>query len=173
MRTFHNGGLPYSIVMVKHSIKVGFSFGLTSGIITTLGLMVGLHSGTGSKLVVLGGILTIAVADAFSDALGIHIAEESENVHTPKEVWESTISTFFSKFLFALIFIIPILLFELSTAILVSVIWGLSVLSLISFSMAREQGKSPWKVVVEHLVIALVVVAITHYVGDWISSRFS
>lgn len=146
---------------------------MTSGIITTLGLMVGLHSGTGSKLVVLGGILTIAIADAFSDALGIHIAEESENVHTPKEVWESTISTFFSKFLFALMFIIPILLFELSTAILVSVIWGLSVLSLISFSMAREQGKSPWKVVAEHLIIALVVVAITHYVGDWTSSRFS
>lgn len=159
--------------MIKHSIKIGFSFGLTSGIITTLGLMVGLHSGTGSKLVVLGGILTIAIADAFSDALGIHIAEESENVHTPKEVWESTISTFFSKFLFALMFIIPILLFELSTAILVSVIWGLSVLSLISFSMAREQGKSPWKVVAEHLIIALVVVAITHYVGDWTSSRFS
>ncbi|GAI31399.1 unnamed protein product, partial [marine sediment metagenome] len=39
---------------MKHSIKTGFSFGLTSGIITTLGLMVGLHSSTGSKLVVIG-----------------------------------------------------------------------------------------------------------------------
>jgi len=28
---------------MKHSLKTGFSFGLTSGIITTLGLMVGLH----------------------------------------------------------------------------------------------------------------------------------
>ena len=66
---------------MNHSIKTGFSFGLTSGIITTLGLIVGLNSGTGSKLVVLGGILTIAIADAFSDALGIHISEESENKH--------------------------------------------------------------------------------------------
>jgi VIT1/CCC1 family predicted Fe2+/Mn2+ transporter len=159
--------------MVKHSIKIGFSFGLTSGIITTLGLMVGLHSGTGSKVAVLGGVLTIAIADAFSDALGIHVAEESENVHSPKEIWEATISTFFSKFLFALTFIIPILLFELSTAILVSIIWGLSVLSIISFGMAKEQGENPWKVVAEHVIIALIVVVITHYVGDWISSRFS
>jgi VIT1/CCC1 family predicted Fe2+/Mn2+ transporter len=92
---------------MKHSLKVGFSFGLTSGIITTLGLMIGLYSGTHSKLAVLGGILTIAIADALSDALGIHISEESENKHTTKEIWESTISTFFSKFIFALTFVIP------------------------------------------------------------------
>jgi hypothetical protein len=72
--------------MMKHSLKTGFSFGLTSGIITTLGLMVGLHSGTHSKFVVIGGILTIAVADAFSDALGIHVSEETENKHATKEV---------------------------------------------------------------------------------------
>jgi VIT1/CCC1 family predicted Fe2+/Mn2+ transporter len=158
--------------MMKHSLKIGFSFGLTSGIITTLGLMVGLHSGTHSKLVVLGGVLTIAIADAFSDALGIHISEESENKHTTKEIWESTISTFFSKFGFALTFVIPLLLFELSTAIVVSVIWGLSLLSILSFSIAKEQKAKPWRVVAEHLIIALIVIVITHHVGDWISSTF-
>ena len=58
---------------MKHSIKIGFSFGLTSGIITTLGLIVGLNSGTRSRLAVVGGVLTIAIADAFSDASGIHL----------------------------------------------------------------------------------------------------
>ena len=47
---------------MRLSLKIGFSFGLTSGVITTLGLMVGLHSGTNSKLAVMGGILTIAIA---------------------------------------------------------------------------------------------------------------
>ena len=50
---------------MKTSTIKGVSFGLTSGIITTLGMMVGLNFSTGSKLVVLGGILTIAIADAF------------------------------------------------------------------------------------------------------------
>lgn len=40
----------------------GVHFGLTSGVITTLGLMVGLHSGTHSLRAVAGGILTIAIA---------------------------------------------------------------------------------------------------------------
>ncbi|PIP12020.1 MAG: hypothetical protein COT45_00430 [bacterium (Candidatus Stahlbacteria) CG08_land_8_20_14_0_20_40_26] len=157
---------------MRHSLKTGFSFGLTSGIITTLGLMVGLHSGTHSKLVVLGGILTIAIADALSDALGIHISEESENKHSVKEIWEATGSTFFSKFIFALTFIVPVLLFELSTAIMISIIWGLSMLSIISFSIAKEQGARPWRVVAEHLIVALVVIVITHYVGHWIASAF-
>lgn len=158
---------------MKHSLKVGFSFGLTSGVITTLGLMVGLHAGTHSQLAVIGGILTIAVADAFSDALGIHISEESEGIHTSREIWESTLSTFFSKLVFALTFLIPVLLLELSTAIIVSVIWGLLALSIFSFSIAREQKTNPWKVVAEHLIIALMVIALTHCLGSWINLTFS
>lgn len=158
--------------MKKHSFKIGFSFGVTSGIITTLGLIVGLHSGTHSKLVVIGGILIIAIADAFSDALGIHISEESENKHSSKEIWESTISTFISKFAFASTFLIPILLLELSTAIIISVIWGLLVLAILSFNIAREQQKKPWKIISEHIIIALLVIITTHYVGDWISTTF-
>jgi len=157
---------------MKHSYKIGFRFGLTSGIITTIGLMVGLHSGTHSKLVIIGGILTIAIADAFSDALGIHISEESENKHMPKEIWQSTIATFVSKFVFALAFILPVLLLELSIALVISIIWGLSILCLLSFIIAKEQKKRPWKVIAEHLIIALIVIVATHYAGNWISKTF-
>lgn len=150
----------------------GLSFGLTSGIITTMGMMVGLESGTKSKIVVLGGIVTIAIADAFSDALGMHISEESEAKHSRKEVWEATISTFLAKFLFALTFLFPILMFTLDTAVIVSVIWGLSVITLISYLMARNQKIKPWKVIAEHLLIAVIVIAITHYVGHWVAAVF-
>jgi len=86
---------------------------LTSAVITTLGLMIGLHSGTHSKLAVIGGILTIAVADAFSDALGIHMSEESEGKHTAREIWLSTIFTFLFKLVFGLSFAIPALILDL------------------------------------------------------------
>jgi len=158
---------------MKHSLKTGFSFGLTSGIITTLGLMVGLHSGTHSRIAVIGGILTIAVADAFSDALGIHISEESENKHTQKEIWEATGSTFLSKFIFALTFAVPLLIFQLATAIIVSVFWGLSLLGSFSYLMARQQKVNPWIVVIEHLVVAIIVISITHHIGDWIGTKFN
>ena len=156
---------------MKHSLKVGFSFGITSGIITTLGLMVGLHSGTNSRLAVIGGILIIAVADAFSDALGIHISEEFENRHTAKQIWASTVATFFSKFAFSLSFVVPVLLLELSTAIIVSIIWGFLMLSILSYKMSKYQNVNPWKVIVEHLLIVSIVIITTHYLGDWIASK--
>ncbi len=143
---------------------------MTSAVITTLGLMVGLHSGTHSKIVVLAGILTIAVADAFSDALGIHVSEEAENTHTAKEIWGATVVTFLTKFLFAMTFVVPVLLLSLSAAIIVNLIWGLSILTVLSYVIARSQGKPPWKIVGEHLMIAIVVIAVTHWMGDWIGT---
>jgi len=67
---------------MKKSLKTGISFGLTSGTITTLGLMIGLNSGTNSRGIIIGGILTIAIADSLSDALGIHISEEADHTRT-------------------------------------------------------------------------------------------
>ncbi|MDD5723723.1 MAG: hypothetical protein PHY29_08310 [Syntrophales bacterium] len=155
---------------MKDSLRTGISFGLTSAVITTLGLMVGLHSGTGSKLVVLGGVFTIAIADAFSDALGIHISEESENIHATRQIWGATITTFMTKFIFALTFVVPVLLLPLFTAIIVSLVWGLSILTILSYFMAKAQGERPWKTVGEHVLIAIVVIAITHWVGDWVAT---
>ena len=158
---------------MREQLRLGVSFGMTSAVITTLGLMVGLHSGTHSKAVVLGGILTIAIADAFSDALGIHVSEESEDLHTPVQIWEATLVTFMAKLLFALTFAVPVLLLPLSRAILVSLVWGLSILAVLSYAMARTRGEKPWKVVGEHILIAIVVVAITHWVGDLIGRMAS
>lgn len=160
-------------MQLNHSIKVGFNFGLTSGIITTLGLMVGLQSGTNSRLAVIGGILTIAIADAMSDALGIHIAEESENIHSELEIWQSTIATFLFKFCCASLFVIPVLILSLSTAIIVSIVGGLLALTCLSYFLAIEQNEKPLRIIGEHLLIATLVIILTHFVGLWIAQVFN
>ena len=157
---------------MKHSKKIGMSFGLTSGIITTLGLMIGLNSSTNSKLVVIGGILTIAIADSLSDSLGIHISEESENKHTEKEIWESTFFTFLSKFTISSSFIISIIFLELNYAIWISIFWGLTLLCLFSYILSKDQNVQSWKVVIEHLIIGLIVIFLAHYVGYLVSITF-
>ncbi|MBL7159736.1 hypothetical protein ISS85_04625 [Candidatus Microgenomates bacterium] len=158
---------------MKHSLKIGLSFGLTSGIITTLGLIVGLYTGTGSRIAVLGGILTIAVADAFSDALGIHISEESENIHSSREIWEATFFTFLAKFISAMTFSLPILLLPLFDAVVISIFWGLFLLTVFNFYLAKQQKENPFKVISEHLFISLAVIIITYFIGNWISSVFN
>ena len=158
---------------MKQSLKTGFSFGLMSGVITPLGLMVGLNAGTHSRLAVIGGIVTIAVADAFSDALGIHVAEESKNNGSVSEVWESTIAALLAKFLTALTFVVPVLLLPLEESVMVSMGWGLSLLVVLSYFLARVQQIQAWKVIAEHVVIGVSVIVITYYVGDWIYSTLS
>jgi VIT1/CCC1 family predicted Fe2+/Mn2+ transporter len=153
---------------MKTSWKTGISFGLTSGVITTLGLMVGLHSGTHSRAIVIGGILTIAIADAMSDALGIHVSEESKNSVPVSQVWEATLATFGAKFVVSATFVIPVIFAPLDQAIVISLAWGLLLLTALSFFIARAQTIAPWKVIGEHLFIALCVVAMTHAVGDWV-----
>jgi vacuolar iron transporter family protein len=157
---------------MKESAIKGAAFGLTSGIITTLGMMVGLSSSINSKMVVVGGILTIAIADAFSDSLGIHISEESDGRHSKKEVWAATVATFLSKLLFAMTFLVPVILFALNTAIIVSILWGLTCLAALSVWMAKDQKEKPVNAVLEHLLIAMVVIIITHLVGDFIGKHF-
>lgn len=157
---------------MRTAVTTGVSFGLTSGVITTLGLIVGLHSGTGSALAVIGGIVTIAVADALSDALGIHIAEESRAHHSNRHVWQATITTFATKLIMALSFLAPVLLLELERAIVVSVVWGFTVLTLLIWRLARRSGIASWKVIVEHLLIAALVVTATHLLGDWVAAVF-
>ena len=60
------------------------------------------------------------------------------------------------------------LLLPLSTAIIVSVAWGLSLIVMFSYYMARMQKINPWNVIAEHFLIAVLVIVATHFVGDWI-----
>ncbi len=154
---------------MKEQIKEGLGFGLTSGVITTLGLMIGLAFGTNSKLVVITGLITIAIADAFSDALGMHISQESRIALNSKKIWTTTIITFLSKFFLALSFIIPVLLFSLRIAIIFNIFYGLLILIFLSIYIAKSRKESVIKATLEHVIIAMIVIILSYVVGEIIS----
>lgn len=159
--------------MQQKAMSSGINFGLTSGVITTLGLIVGLHSGTNSMLAVIGGILTIAVADSLSDALGIHISKESEADASNKDIWLATLMTLLTKMGMSLTFVIPVLLFSLEWAIVISIAWGLFIIALLSFFLAKKSGNNPLSVMAEHLTITILVIFASHYIGEWVAREFA
>ena len=121
---------------------------------------------------VFGGVVVIAISDAMSDAMGIHLSEEADPDSTRAHIWSATLSTFITKFLVAISFALPLLVMPLGQAVIVGAVWGLIIISVMSFFLARLQQAPVWRAVGEHLVIALVVIAVSHFVGVWTRSVF-
>ena len=160
-------------IIKNKGARTGIFFGATSGVITTIGLIVGLHAGTQSIVAVLGGILVVAVADASSDAMGIHLAQEADPDSTHDHIWAATIWTFITKLVVALTFALPLLWLPLQTAVIVCVSWGLLVITLLSVYLARIQDGNTLHVITEHLGIAIVVVTVSYFIGIWVRTAFA
>jgi VIT1/CCC1 family predicted Fe2+/Mn2+ transporter len=154
---------------IKNGHFTGLSFGLTSGIITTLGLMIGLHASNSSLAIIIGGILTIAVADSLSDALGIHLAEESKKDTSHKEVWQATISTFLMKLVTALFFILPLILLPINWAIIFSIIVGTLGIAFLSYKIAKRRKSKAWHLIREHVLVLWVVLLAGEGIGRMIA----
>lgn len=150
---------------MKIQFRKGLGFGLTSGVITTLGLLVGLDASTQSRFAVLAGIFAIAISDACSDALGMHVSEESTYKKTSKQIYDAMIATFIAKFLFAMSFSVPFFIFDLSTAVFICVAWGLSVIAYYSYHLAKKERINPSKAISEHVAITIAVIAAAYIVG--------
>ena len=45
-------------------------------------------------------------------------------------------------------------------------------LAALSYFMAREQKEKPWRVVGEHVLVAIIVIGLANLAGSWIASAF-
>ena len=156
---------------MRKSFEKGFSFGLTSAVITTMGLMLGLNSATSSKLAVVGGVVSLAFADGFSDAVAVHALVEAEG-KKGRQVWEAALAAFVSKFFLPLVFLIPIIFFALDKAILVSIGLGLVLTAVLGYAISTIQKEKASRVITEHVGLAIIVLIITHYVGKVVAHYF-
>tara|TARA_R100000687_G_C6440403_1_gene160220 strand:- start:345 stop:545 length:201 start_codon:yes stop_codon:yes gene_type:complete len=59
-----------------------------------------------------------------SDALGVHISEESRSDYSTSALWVATLATFFSKAVVSLTFLVPILMLSLDRTVIASIIWA-------------------------------------------------
>lgn len=145
----------------------GIAFGLTSGIITTLGLIIGLNSATGgSRLAIIAAIFSIAIADSLSDAIGIQLSEESRLDEKDKPAGIIALFTFIGKFIFSLIFVLPMLFLTIKSAIIVSIILGILLISLETAFIAMREKKPIFKQILNHVSLTLAVIILSYIVGQ-------
>lgn len=148
-----------------------FSFGATSAIITNLGIITGLDTLTHPKLSIIGALLAIALADNLSDSFGIHIYQESEHVGK-KEVWLSTLTNFLTRLFVSSTFVILIIVLPIRLAVLCSIVWGLLVLTVMTYTIAKQRKINPLSAILAHITVAVVVVIASNFIGAFLIAKF-
>jgi VIT1/CCC1 family predicted Fe2+/Mn2+ transporter len=142
----------------------GIAFGIMDGVITALGILMGL-SAFQNKLILFIGIIVTGIADAFANAAGMHVSEEMEKLHERYEVWKTTFYTFFSTVLVFMILGIPILFIQFSQAIFVS--WFIGMFLLVWLGYFVSGGKDKLKIIFEYVVAGIVISLISFLIGSY------
>jgi len=148
-----------------------YIFGSSAAIITDVSLIVGLGSAQSGKGPILAGLLTIGVADNISDSLGIHLYKESEGYDQRLSLLSTTLN-FLSRLLISCTFIAIVLVLPLAQALYVGLIWGLLLIVLISYFISRSNQDNPIKEMIVHVLVAVAVIVLSHYLGHQIAVYF-
>ena len=141
-------------------LHIGNTFGIVSGIITSLGLLLGLYGAKVNVTIIIAGLLSIAISDSISDALGIYYA--SNNINDVNPYQESFYALIF-KCLIPLLMIIPIKLFEIKKGIYLNIILGLIIIFYVSFVVFKSYNKA-----ISNTVVCIVSIYITFKLGSLI-----
>jgi len=138
-----------------------FSFGATSAIITGIAVIVGLSNTINAKVNIITALLIIAIADNISDSFGIHVHQECqrENAH---EVTRITIFNFISRVIIVLVFILIILLAPMTIGVILSIIFSIVILVILSYYISKKQKIKPFKAILHHLIIAIIVIVASY-----------
>ncbi len=155
---------------MNDALKKGLGFGLSSAVIATLAIIVGMHAGTNLKHAVISAVLVIAFADSLADSLAVYFSEKEGNKE--KDVILTTVTAFFTKLIFALTFLIPIFIFDLHVAIWVDIFYGFIVLTIYSFSLAKNTHKGIAKTITLHILLAIVVITASQGIGSIINNIY-
>lgn len=148
------------------------SYGGTAAIVTSVALIFGLGAATATKSAIVSGLLIVALADNLTDALSMHIYQESERRLETSEAFMQTWRNFATRLALALTFVLLVLLLPVNWALVASAAWGLSLLTLLTWALARERRVSFAKELGKHFAAALAVILASRAIGAIVTARF-
>jgi VIT1/CCC1 family predicted Fe2+/Mn2+ transporter len=143
------------------------SFGATSAIVTSVGLIVGFGSAEVPKSAIVSGLLIVGLADNLTDTLSIHIFQESELLEQ-RSALQITIGNFLTRACIAGTFVILSLLLSGLSAVLACLAWGLTLLVGLTCLVARARRASVATELLKHITLAAIVVLASGLIGSWV-----
>jgi VIT1/CCC1 family predicted Fe2+/Mn2+ transporter len=147
------------------------SFGTTAAVVTSMALIVGLDAATVSRATIAATLLILALADNLTDSLGIHVYQESERL-AQRDAFRTTVANFLTRLLVSLSFIALLFLAPAPLSTYAAVVWGLALLSVLTFLLARARNARPGPEICRHCAVAVAVIALTRLIGAGIPHWF-
>ena len=144
-----------------------FSFGGTAAIVTSVALIIGLDAATATRPTIIGGLLIVAIADNLTDSLSIHIYQESERLEG-REAFVATLTNFAARLLVSLSFVLLVVLLPMRDAVPAALAWGLLLLSVLTYLLARSRGANVASEIGKHIAVASLVISASRLIGTWI-----
>lgn len=132
------------------------SYGGTAAVVTSTALISGLSAADATKPVIVSALLIAALADNLTDALSVHIFQESEKVDQ-KDALTGTITNFLTRLLLCISFVLLVGLFPLAHVAKVAIVWGMLLLATLTYLVARERKVKPLPEVLKHMLVASLV----------------
>ncbi len=161
----------------------GVAFGTMDGLITVLGVVIGVASATGNySIVVISGVIA-GVANAFGNSIGFYaseLAERGEHIHENQhvssmaETKRSTVLSFAASLVSMLVPVLPfVLLVNLGAAMVLSAAFGLSILFILGALVGKLSRECPWRFGFRYVLLGVAGAALSFLIGDilkdWLS----
>jgi predicted membrane protein (TIGR00267 family) len=157
----------------------GVAFGTMDGLITILGVVIGIASATQNSGVVVISGLVVGLANAFGNSFGFYGSElaeraehiqENQQVSSMAETRRSTLLAFAHSLASTLVIVAPFVIFALMYAMIASLILALALLFALGAVVGKFSHASAWKFGIRYVLLGLAGAALSFLVGAAVGS---
>lgn len=155
----------------------GLAFGLVDGLVTMLGVVIGVAQATGeTRLVIISGLVA-GVANAFGNSIGFYgseLAERGEHLvegrepSSMKEVRRSSLLSLVTSLAATLILMVPFLVFSQAYAMLAAVVIGASLLFSLGLLVGRLWRTHPLRYGLIYVGLGVAGAGLSFFVGEFV-----
>lgn len=160
----------------------GAAFGTMDGLITILGVVIGIATATqNSEVVVISGLVA-GLANAFGNSFGFYASElaeraehiqENQHVSSMVETRRSTLLAFAYSLASTLVIVAPFVMLGLMYAMIASLILALALLFALGAVVGKFSHASPWKFGIRYVLLGLAGAALSFMVGAAVGSALT
>jgi VIT1/CCC1 family predicted Fe2+/Mn2+ transporter len=132
-----------------------------------MALITGLDAVGTAKATLISALLIAALADNLTDSLSIHIYQESVRLDE-REAFIGTLSNFITRLLGSLSFVLIVAVFPPNVVVLAAIVWGMLLLGVLTYLLARERNVGILSEVIKHFVVAAIAIITSKIIAYFI-----